>query len=512
MKRIQSFILACILLFGVFTIQPATLSLAAAGKYGDGNNDGLINAADALIALRVAVNKQTVSDEIAEYLDVDDNTVINAADALMILQFSVGKRDSFPADKGTVDPDDKTDWLSMSMEEIVEKIDGETEASAITDSYALHEDGGLIYNPLSREMTQEEKTKYNVSKKTTGRLTLPDGSVMNYSVPTDVTAYDMIPIEYSLTNPAGASEPLYVEATTFEEGNGSYYDLCLPGNITLKFDYLGYVSAKNNTANRPFLSRNFETDVQGKQYPQYDASELVASDTAPVTDYLWFKFNITNTGNTILENDGNGSFCFQPLLLDTNGNTVKNVANLYYRLTEPLYPGESTELYVYFGESHGMSLAAGNYTIAINCLVRNEQSAPDWGTKIWGGYNYGTCKKDITVTENPSVTNRSAATYTTNRSAIRDTWLHTYEEFTTSYDAWLAPALVKSNEKHILYVQPAAWSDHIALKLMRGNADIMKSVNIPLTVETDSIQIKLNTKAILLWPANPCATCGSTLH
>ncbi len=496
MKKLQCICLAFVLLFTTAILPPAAQTSADAIVYGDGNNDTKVNAADALIVLTVAVGKRQVSDAIEKALDVDGSGRLDAGDALLILKYAVGLIDSFPVEESDdpVTPDNP--WQDMTMDEVAAEIDGETTASAITDAYTIHNDGGMVYNPLSREMDSGDKSKYNVANKTTGTLQLSDGTTLTYSVPTDVTAYDMIPVTYSVTGASNASTPVYVEATTFEDQDGSYYDLCLPGKISLSFDYQGYVSATNNTKNRPYLSNRLTNDTQGTQYPQYDVDSLVKSDTVPSGQPVWFKFKITNTGNTILDGDGNGTFCFEPVLKNASGTTVMTVANLYYRLTEDLYPGESVELYIYFGSSSGMSLTAGEYSISINCLVRNEQSKDDWGTKIWGGYNYGTANKAITVSNTPTVTNNSSASYTVNRSTpTRNTWLHTYEEFTTSFDSWLVPSQLNTSKNNVLYVQPAAWSDRLVLKFMRGNSMNMVSATIPLNVETDSISIQLNETA-----------------
>ncbi|MBQ6818991.1 MAG: beta-galactosidase [Clostridia bacterium] len=491
MKRILSFALSMIMVLTVLTMAPTSVSFADAPPYGDVDQDNSVSAADALAVLKNVVGKLVIEGELFEYADVDDDDGISANDALMILKYVVGKIDQFPADKGTEGKDD-LDLDNMTMDEIVAELDGANEASAINDYYKIHNDGGLIYDALSREMDQGEKTKYNVAKKTTGSFKLDDGTTISYSLPTDVTAYDMIPIEYKVQGNTG-SDPVYVEATTFEDKDGSFYDLALPGTVSVKADYLGYVAGTNNPDNRPYLSANFQNDVQGKKYPQYETTDLIASDTVPSGKPLWFKFRFTNTGNTILDGDGNGTFCFEPHIIGNGKDTGHT--NLYVRLKEDLYPGESTDLWIYFGANSGMSLAAGDYTIKMNCLVRNEQGGPDWGTKIWGGYNYGTVSKDITVADNPTTTNKSAATYTQKRTVVRDTWVHTYEEFTTSYDAWLNPEVDLKGQTNTLWVQSAAWSDRVVLKLMRGNGINMKSVTIPLNVETDSIKIKLNETA-----------------
>ncbi len=497
MKKAISSLLASLLLISAFVCYP--ISAVEQGLYGDANKDRVINAADALVVLQAAVGKIQINQDLKTYLDVDANALLNATDALDILKFSVQKLERFAADKGTYLVHDDSKWLDMSMDEILDTLDHETPATPITDYYRIHKDGGLIYNPLSREMDQGDKTKYNLAKKTTGSLKLADGSTLNYSLPTDVTAYDMIPIEYSLTNAKSNLDPLYVEATTFEDKDGSYYDLCLPGEVAITAHYDGYVAATANGKNRPFLSKTTTNDQQGTQYPQYDADPLVASDTVKQSDYLWFRFTITNTGNTILDGDGNGTFCFAPYLdtVDSLGKTVTTQNdNLYIRLTEDLYPGESTQIYCYFRyPSKPNKLEAGDYTLRLKTIVRNEENRSDWGTKIWGGYTYGESTHQITIGDTAGTSMKNQTQNKTYRTGTRNTWLHTYEEFTTSFDSWLEPWTVSSSSKNTLWVQPAAWSDRVVIKFMQGDSDSMVSATIPLTVETDSINVQLAKNA-----------------
>ncbi|MBR3844506.1 MAG: hypothetical protein IKM39_03250, partial [Clostridia bacterium] len=428
-------------------------------------------------------------------LDVDGNQSLDASDALLILRYAVQKIQRFPVDKGTYLVEDDTEWLSMDMDQIIDTIDGETPSSTVTDAYKTHADGGMIYNPLSREMDAAQTTKYNPSPKTTGSLTLKDGSVLSYSLPTDVTAYDMIPINYTLKKGSGV-DPLYVEATTFEDRDGSYYDLCLPGNVAVDVQYEGYVSATPNGDNRPYLSPYGNDDVTGKQYPQYDADELVTSDTIKKSEYLWFKFKVTNTGDTILDSDGNGTFCFSPSLTQVGSKTQYDYENDFLRITEDLYPGESTYLYTYFCRpDKPNNLPAGEYEIKLTALVRNEESDSAWPTKIWGGYTYGAAIQTITIGDAAGSSIQNKTKNEIYRNGTRNTWLHTYEEFTTSFDSWLKPYSMSATETATLYVQPAAWSDRVVIKFMQGNGDNMVSATIPLNVETDSLKIKLNTTA-----------------
>ena len=58
---------------------------------GDVNNDSKINAKDALICLKISVNKYTPNENEKFAADVNKDNAINAKDALEILKHSVGK-------------------------------------------------------------------------------------------------------------------------------------------------------------------------------------------------------------------------------------------------------------------------------------------------------------------------------------------------------------------------------------------------------------------------------------
>jgi hypothetical protein len=59
--------------------------------YGDLDADGYINAKDALMVLKLAVNKLEMTDELFARGDVNFDESVNAKDALEILKFAVGK-------------------------------------------------------------------------------------------------------------------------------------------------------------------------------------------------------------------------------------------------------------------------------------------------------------------------------------------------------------------------------------------------------------------------------------
>ncbi len=64
--------------------------------YGDVNHDGKIDAKDALMILRVTVNKATLTQEEQELADVYQDGKLNARDALCVLRFAVQKEEKLP--------------------------------------------------------------------------------------------------------------------------------------------------------------------------------------------------------------------------------------------------------------------------------------------------------------------------------------------------------------------------------------------------------------------------------
>ncbi len=67
-------------------------------RYGDVNNDQAIDAKDALLVLKAAVGKETITDAQKKAADVNADQAIDAKDALDILKFAVKKLDQFKAE------------------------------------------------------------------------------------------------------------------------------------------------------------------------------------------------------------------------------------------------------------------------------------------------------------------------------------------------------------------------------------------------------------------------------
>lgn len=379
----------------------------------------------------------------------------------------------------------------------------DTPRTDITDAYEIHEDRGLIYNPLSREALRHAPYQSYANTPTfEGTLETDNGDGISFSFPTEFTAYDMIPIEYSFTK-ASCFESIHILATGLEDINRKqgkeFYSNILPGKVDVNFEFIGYVTAENHTENRARHHGDFEGDVKAKKYPMYETAPLTVSGVLPRSDYFWLKFRYQNTGDTILSVNGNGTFCFEPILekQDEQGQwkRFRDQNNLFVRLTDDCYPGESGEFFVSF--DHAENIGCGHYRVRLNCLVRNETSNPENFTRnIWAGDVYETALWEFDIEDTFRQTTPADITFTHKPMTLRNTWLHTYEEFLTSFDSWHHPFDIhpERDGKHILYVQCAPWTNCITIKLLTGNSMNQVAVTVPVKVESDSIKVKLDTE------------------
>jgi len=83
---------------GSFTSE-ITVKVSSTAEVGDLNNDGDVDAGDALLILRSSVGLIKLSEAQAYVADVNGDGDIDAGDAVMILRYDAGLIDSFPAEK-----------------------------------------------------------------------------------------------------------------------------------------------------------------------------------------------------------------------------------------------------------------------------------------------------------------------------------------------------------------------------------------------------------------------------
>ncbi|MBR6549147.1 MAG: dockerin type I repeat-containing protein, partial [Clostridia bacterium] len=279
-SRIQRVIGLFIILSLVITAFPASV-FSAQVKYGDVDQDGKIAAADALVVLQSVVGKVELSGTPKQAGDVDANTKVNAADALMILQFVVGKISVFPAQEVSSMSNEEQFYYQLDQQykvnysdfenEIVQLKDSE-DAAAIVEAlggdptsanvaeWGVTADERLSYTPLSNEAKRLGKlSKYNNLPVTKGEIKV-GGTTVTYTVPKNATAYDTVPITYTVNSTTG-NLPVNFEATAFEDvtryknASDIYADCNLPGIVKVDLTYEGYVNG-NVGSGAPMLSKD----------------------------------------------------------------------------------------------------------------------------------------------------------------------------------------------------------------------------------------------------------------
>ncbi len=370
--------------------------------------------------------------------------------------------------------------------------------------YGISQDNGLIYNPLSKEAEKTNQlNKYLNAPKTTGSVNV-NGIDLNYSMPTKVSPYDLIPIEYSYTATEQTVFPIHFEATAFEEESKrmgrDLYDMSLPGKLDLSFEYLGYVTGTLKANARPIMKMD-NTDTPTDAYPNYTTTEITKSGTVKSGDIQWFKFKYTNTGNTIIDPEGSGAMLFAPELHKKNDKGVYELFsapyNLLYRIDDYMYPGETADIWFNFGPSARKpdapwGLSSGDYRIVLKAVYRNEQSNPeDYAAKMWSGLQMATSNFDFAVSDTPTITTPSdiVSKYKINNSN-KNTWLSKYEEFMTSFDTVKSSGLRQGNG--IIYLQVAPWTKQAVIKIINANG--IKTIAIPINVDNSSVKIKFNSE------------------
>ncbi len=527
--------LLCLLLALWLCCSAAACVPVSALIIGDPTNDGDINAKDALFVLRAAVKKVTPTAEQITAGDVDASGALDAKDALMILQYAVGKRDSFPArlpeDQPTppslpddydsltpeqqyyarravdywVDGSDFTDPVTIEdpddAAEIVQKLGG-TPQTGDVDVYGDY-NGKLCYTPLSNEARRKgQLSRYANVPTFSGTLQL-NGATLRYTVPKNVTAYDIVPVTYTVSG--SGDDAYHVEATAFEDASryqkpsDSYFDCNLPGEVAVEMTYEGYVNGTND-ATGPRLSPEADNDVPGAHYPAYTTTPLQKTGTLQAgADYTWFKFRYTNTGNTILDGEGNSAFRFKPMLykLDEDGQWqyISVNPNGYYPLLDYVYPGEGGDLWVLFNNAGGsrsqFGFDPGQYRIVIYGCLRNERERLDHYTNQLEGSAATSATFEFTVAETGAATTPNPVVNKQLGRPVRNGWLADFEEFMSSY-ATVFPQNGRAARSGVLYVQPAPWTNRIVLKFMRGDDGPMQAAHLPVQVESDSISIEFN--------------------
>lgn len=387
---------------------------------------------------------------------------------------------------------------------------------APVDEYRVHPDGGLVYDPLRREAQNTGQLKRYVHPQTTKRELSLGGYKLSFAVPKKATAYDVVPISYTLSG--NGKRPVAVEATAFEDEKRrkgrDLFDLALPGRLGLKVEYLGSITAHFRPEDKHYLKPDM-TDKPGK-YPAFRRKQFTRSGVVESGDLVWLKFRYTNTGDTILDPEGIGGCLWYPELHRKNAKGEWEFwgrpYNLYIRDLEYLYPGESREVWVHFCKwPYQISVGPepGEYLVKMRMVYRWYKDF-DAFINIWDGppmFEYQQpirfeAKARMAPVEPGMVTlvdGVDAADVVDGSTSDKITrWLHTHEEFMTAFDCHLKGAesreLRAESGKGMLHLQVAPWTKQVVMKLICTDPVAIRAVAVPIEVESDSLSVRFNPK------------------
>ncbi len=377
---------------------------------------------------------------------------------------------------------------------------------APVDEYAIATDGGLIYDPLRREALKTgQLAAYASAPRRTATVSL-GGCRLDIQVPKQATAYDVVPIPYTLSWKQDTHFPIAVEAVGFEDagrGGKDLYDLSLPHNIDLGVQYLGSVTASNV----PALKQNLTADFSDKPgtYPGFVRQPQVRSGVVASGDLVWFKFHLVNKGDTILGADGLGGSLLFPELLRKDASGVyqhfANAYNLYYRNLHYWYPGEAWDPWICFrtdepGKPYeNYHLPPGEYKVRIRLAYRNYKTA-DPLVNEWDGPIVFTWDQPITV-ENTA--RQAAVPDGEKQPSAADypdklpTFLHTFEQFMTAFDMHNQPPTgAVRHIQGVLNLQVAPWTRNVIVKLIGTGPAGIRTLAIPIAVNSSTPRLAVH--------------------
>lgn len=363
--------------------------------------------------------------------------------------------------------------------------------------YQLHADGGIIYNPLSRDAKRKgELAKFEKITMQTGTLDL--GAVtLKYEVPTSAEAYDVVPVKYELESKTpNAKRPLAVECTAFEDKERkkgrALFDMSLPGDLGVKIEYVGHVAA-DAVPNRPMLDPQ-NPDPNIKDYPPWKSDSIVRSGVIRKADYNWFTFRYTVTGDTIFDPEGFNGVQTEISLFKKNPEGDYKPAgtsiNCWERPVNYQYPGEVCEQTFTLRGIRGM-LPPGEYKLRYTLQQKSYRRWTVYGNH-WGGEPIAQMDLFLTVVDGVAEVVEPKTDFVFMATAKEGNFpehIHSFEEFMTGFEWFRQPV---SKEEGTLYIQVAPWTKHLDLKLIMGSPMELKAVSLPIKVSNDKLALKYN--------------------
>lgn len=349
-------------------------------------------------------------------------------------------------------------------------------------------------------LARYEKCALNRGRLTLGRYAL------TFDLPKSARAYDVIPIRYALSQPAG-SRRAAIEAVAFEDAKKaegrSLYDLAIPGNMAVKIEYLGSVCADFDNERYIPLTADPKTPVS--PFPPFKRDSMVRSSVLRQAQAVWFKFRITNNGDTILAPEGFGASFAEPRLtkLGSDGKEEwsAGTVNNYERHLNYIYPGESVEQWVNFytpkfGVEWCRGLKEGGYRIDFRMLYRYHREYL-WGINIWTGAEFARLEVPIRVTSKGGIAPVRTEFKVTDAGEKMPCDFDTFEEFMTSFRIY-PPANEYKKQMGVLYLQVAPWTKNVAVKLILTDPKEIAATRIPIKISTETLTIRHNPANVMV--------------
>ncbi len=322
---------------------------------------------------------------------------------------------------------------------------------------------------------------------------------LKFKVPAKARAYDIIPITFTLSSPV-SNRKSAVSATAYEDisksGDEAYYDMSIPGNLSVNMEYLGSVGA--DYLDDIYVPLTPDGKSPPSPFPPIKREPMVRSSTIKQAQMVWHKIKITNTGNTILDPEGFGASFIAPYMvrLDENGKEEwrSQAVNLYYRHLNYIYPGESYTTWINLWspqlERYQWGLTEGSYLISFQMLYRDNRDW-NWIRNIWGGSEFARLDVPIKVTKEGGFTKISETFKITDTSEKMPGYIDTFEEFMTSFKIF-KPSETRRTIEDTIYLQAAPWTKKIVVKLMLTDPQEIAVVKIPIDITTETLDIKYN--------------------
>ncbi|MBR5410212.1 MAG: BMP family ABC transporter substrate-binding protein [Clostridia bacterium] len=238
-KRIFALLLAALMCLSL-------TSAALAALAGDIDGDGKVTASDARLALRAAVDLETLTAEQTKLADADRDDKITASDARLILRAAVGLEELPPAEEEPEPYDEGFDYDAIPDEPASET--GVYEIAYVSDSAEVKDHGFNedAWNGVKRFSSENGKTyKYYIPQNAEEAYDADYIAALNAAIENGakivVVAGFMFDVALNEVAPAHPDvQFIFMDGYTLADGDGSLIENVLP--VTFKEDHAGFLA------------------------------------------------------------------------------------------------------------------------------------------------------------------------------------------------------------------------------------------------------------------------------